>query len=101
MATLVVLGIYLILTVFAMFYRADFLSLTICTMGIYIIDNPQNCDRGTFRLLVAAIVVSWVYDILYLWVRSASFPRGVVEHFTCRKQPQINARSSETLLHQA
>ena len=72
MATLCVLGVYLILTIFAMFYRADFLSLTICTMGIYIIDNPQNCDRGTFRMLVVAIVVSWVYDILFLWLRSAS-----------------------------
>jgi len=71
-ATLLVLGVYLILTIFAMFYRADFLSLTICTMGIYIIDNPQNCERGTFRMLVAAIAVSWVYDIIYLWVRSAS-----------------------------
>ena len=69
-ATMVVLAVYLILTIFSLFYRADFLSLTICTIGIYIIDNPRDIERQTFRYLVAGIAVTWLYDILFFMLRS-------------------------------
>ena len=66
LATQVSLFIYFLLTCFAMFHRADFVSLTVVGVGIYVIDNPQNVTPKTFRGLVLAIVCSWVYDLIYL-----------------------------------
>ena len=68
LATQVSLFVYFLLTCFAMFYRADFVSLTVVATGIYVIDNPQNVTHKTFRGLVAAIACTWVYDLIYLFL---------------------------------
>jgi len=72
MATQVTLCIYLVLTVCSMFHRADFLSVTICAIGLYVLDNPQNIEQKTFRSLVLMTIVSWAYDLIYLFLLNDS-----------------------------
>ena len=61
-----VLVIYLILTSFSMFLRPDFLSLTAVALGIYATENPQNIKRSLFRMLVAFVMVTFVFDLVFL-----------------------------------
>ena len=68
LATQIILFIYFLLTCFAMFARPDFLSLTCCAVGLLVLDNPDLISRSTFRSLTACILVSWVYDLVYLFM---------------------------------
>lgn len=63
--TKVVLGIYSILTCFVLFFRSDFLNLTICTTAIYMILNTEKIQRWTFRLLVIGIFISLIVDLMF------------------------------------
>ena len=72
LATQIALCVYLILTIFSMFHRADFLSVTICALGLYVLDNPQNITQKTFRCLLLMTVVSWLYDLTFLFVLNDS-----------------------------
>ncbi len=42
------------------------MSLTVCCLGIYSVENPDNITRGLFRMLVVFSVVSFLYDLVYL-----------------------------------
>lgn len=42
------------------------MSLTVCTLGIYSVQNPDNITRGLFRMLVVFSVISFLYDLVYL-----------------------------------
>lgn len=64
--TKVVLLVYLVLTVFSMFYRPDFMSITCVSLGIYAVMNPQGITRSLFRMLVVFMLVSFVYDLVFL-----------------------------------
>lgn len=52
--------------------RTAFVSLTVGMLSLYVLDNPQNIARQTFRGFVLLIAVSWVYDFLWLFLFSAS-----------------------------
>ena len=47
-----------------MLKRNCFLSLTVATLAIYVLNNPAAITRQTFRGLVLLIAVSWVYDFV-------------------------------------
>ena len=55
-----------------MIKRPAFLSLTVCTLAIYVIDNPVAISRQTFRGLVLLLAVSWVYDFFWLFFIDSS-----------------------------
>ena len=63
--TKIVLGIYTVLTCFVLFFRTDFINLTVCTTGIYMIMNTDKIRRWTFRLLVLGIFMSLLYDLFW------------------------------------
>ena len=67
--TKVVLGIYTVLTCFVLFFRTDFINLTICTSGIYMILNTDKIKRGTFRGLVLAIFATLLIDLFFFMVQ--------------------------------
>jgi hypothetical protein len=67
--TKVVLGIYTILTCFVLFFRTDFINLTICTSGIYMILNTDKIKRGTFRALVLAIFATLLIDLFFFMIQ--------------------------------
>jgi len=66
LVTQITLGTLLVLTSLAMFLRPDFMSLTVCTLGIYSVQNPDNITRTLFRMLVLFSVISFLYDLVYL-----------------------------------
>jgi hypothetical protein len=60
------LCIYFVLTALSMLLRPDFLSVTACALGIYATECPQNIKRSMFRILVIFVVITFVYDIVFL-----------------------------------
>ena len=63
--TKIVLGIYTALTCFVLFFRTDFINLTVCTSAIYMILNTERIQKWTFRILVLGIFISLIYDLIF------------------------------------
>jgi hypothetical protein len=63
--TKIVLGIYTGLTCFVLFFRTDFINLTVCTSAIYMILNTDRIQKWTFRILVLGIFISLLYDLVF------------------------------------
>ena len=68
--TWVVLSIYTALTMLVMFFRTDFINLTVCTVAIYMMLNTDRISRWTFRVLVILIFLSLVYDLVFFLMKS-------------------------------
>lgn len=68
--TVLVLGIYALLTMLVCFYRTDFINLTIITWSFYVLINTEEVKKTTFRTLVLGIVISWVYDLMWLFLQN-------------------------------
>ena len=66
--TKIVLGIQAILTCFVLFFRTDFVNLTVCTAAIYMINNTDQIRKYTFRVLVLGIFLSLGYDIVWFFL---------------------------------
>ena len=68
----VVLYVYLVLTIVSSLMRPDFMSLTCIALGMLAINDPIRFGRRTFRLVVAMLIATFVYDFLWLiWLRSS------------------------------
>jgi len=67
-----VVYIFLLLTLIQMLKRNCFLSLTVATMAIYVLNNPAAISRQTFRGFVLLIALSWVYDFVSLFIIEGS-----------------------------
>jgi len=63
--TKIVLGIYTALTCLVLFFRTDFINLTVCTSAIYMILNTDRIKKWTFRALVLGIFLSLGYDLFW------------------------------------
>jgi hypothetical protein len=59
--------IYLQLTLsFAVTYtKADFVTLTSCSLAMYAVNNTENLKRKFFRVIVGLVFLSLVYDLVY------------------------------------
>lgn len=60
-----VLAIQTTLTCFSLFFRKDFLNLTVCTAAIYMLSNTNRIKKWTFRVLVFGIFLSLIYDLIW------------------------------------
>ena len=67
-----VVYIFLLLTLIQMLKRNCFLSLTVATTALYVLNNPANISRQTFRGFVLLIAISWVYDFISLFIIEGS-----------------------------
>ena len=56
-----------------MFLRPDFLNLTICLAGSYILDHEHVRTKGKFRVLVLAIVISLIFDLLWFFLKTSEY----------------------------
>mmetsp|Transcript_1979 Transcript_1979/g.1437 ORF Transcript_1979/g.1437 Transcript_1979/m.1437 type:complete len:200 (+) Transcript_1979:877-1476(+) len=65
--TKVLLGIQTALTCSVLFFRPDFVNLTVCTVAIYMISNTYQIRRWTFRVLVFGIIISLIIDLLWFF----------------------------------
>jgi hypothetical protein len=63
--TKIVLGIYTVLTVCVLFFRPDFINLTVCTAGIYMLMSTDQIRKWTFRALVFGIFISLLIDLFW------------------------------------
>lgn len=59
--------IYLVVTCFSCYYRADFLSMTVIALTIFAVELPHFFRRSTFRKLVGLCAVTFVYDFIHLF----------------------------------
>lgn len=55
-----------------MFKRPAFVNITVAALALYVLDNPQNISRQTFRGLVLLLVLSWAYDFIWLFFIDSS-----------------------------
>ena len=62
--------IFFLSTLLVHFYKADFMNLTVCVTAIFFLTNVDRLNPGWFRVLVAGIIVSGAYDILWFLLRS-------------------------------
>lgn len=72
-ATWFLLWVYTILTILVLIQRSDFINLTICVTALYMLFNTQTLTRTRFRVLVLGIIVSWIYDILWFFLKFREF----------------------------
>lgn len=68
-----ILWIYTGLTLLIMLGRADFVNMTICTTALYMMFNTQRITRDVFRVLVAAIILSLIYDLIWFFLKHGEF----------------------------
>lgn len=64
--TKILLYVLFILNAFACFARPDFLTQMVCVLALYFL-NTDNLDQSIFRLLPLAVLLSFIYDIIYLF----------------------------------
>ena len=50
------------------FHRKDQLTISTCCIGFYILQYPQDFRRASFRGLVAMMILSVIYDIVWFYV---------------------------------
>ena len=62
--------IFTIITCLVHFYKADFVNLTVCTLAIHMLSNAKDVQPKQFRYLVAGTILSFVYDLLWLILRT-------------------------------
>lgn len=58
--------ILFVLNAFACYARPDFLTQITIVLSVYFLTASEEIDRTKFRILPLAILVSFVYDIIYL-----------------------------------
>ena len=66
---------YLMITILVSFYKYDFLNLTAATVALYMLSftDSKNFKPKFFRALVAAIIISLIYDINWFWTKYRAF----------------------------
>jgi hypothetical protein len=67
--TKIVLGIYTVLTICVLFFRTDFINLTVCTAAIFMLLNTDMIKKWTFRALVLGILLSLLCDLFWFMVQ--------------------------------
>src|SRR4051812_15190123 len=70
--TKIVLGIYTVLTICVLFFRTDFINLTVCTAAIFMILNTDRIKKWTFRALVLGILLSLLCDLFWFMIQDFS-----------------------------
>lgn len=71
--TWVLLWMYTVLTNLVLFFRKDFVNLTICITALYMMFNTERITRGRFRILVLGIFISCIYDIAWFYLKHAEY----------------------------
>lgn len=63
--TWIMLWVYTGLTILVMYYRPDFINMTVCIVAIYMMFNTDTITKTKFRFLVLGIVISLFYDLFW------------------------------------
>lgn len=49
------------------------MNLTISLVGSYILDNESVRTKGKFRVLVLAIFISFIYDLIWFYMKTSEY----------------------------
>ena len=72
-ASFVFTFLFLLITLIICLYKADFINLTICAVAIHLLSNAKDSQPKHFRYLVAATILSFVYDIAWIILRGYDY----------------------------
>ena len=61
------IGICAIMNVMACYARPDFLTLVVCVLALLFLSDTDNINRDKFRLLPLMLLISIVYDFIWLF----------------------------------
>jgi hypothetical protein len=64
--------VYAVLVMIASMARADSLNVTICALALYLLTNTNQMKRRHFRFLIIAIVLSLIYDLIYMLMHESN-----------------------------
>ena len=64
---------YTVLTILVMFYRPDFLNMTVCIVALYMLFNTERITKGKFKLLVLGILLSLLYDGVWFYIKHTEY----------------------------
>ena len=56
----------MLLAMLTQIHRKDFVTITVCAVGFYMLSYPQGVRRSQFRLLVLLIILSLGQDVFWL-----------------------------------
>lgn len=56
-----------------LFYRPDFINLTVCIIALYMMFNTDRITRTRFRMLVLGIIISIIYDLIWLYMKHSEY----------------------------
>ena len=65
--------IFLLITLFVHFYKADFVNLTICCVAIYLLSFANAMEAKYFRYMVFGIILTFAYDALWFWEKYSEY----------------------------
>ena len=71
--TIIATFIQLIMTMLVTFYKSDFLNCTACTIAILLLTNLDKVKPKFFRMLVAALVMSLLYDLFWFYNKYTAY----------------------------
>ena len=58
--------VQMLLAMLTQIHRKDFVTITVCAVGFYMLSYPQGVRRSQFRLLVLLIILSLGQDVFWL-----------------------------------
>ena len=64
--------LYAVLVMIASLARADSLNVTICALALYLLTDTSQMKRRHFRFLIIAILLSLIYDIIYMLMHESN-----------------------------
>jgi cell division protein FtsW (lipid II flippase) len=71
--TWVLLWLYTLITVLVLFFRPDFINLTVCVIALFMMFNTDRITRFRFRLLVLGIFITLLYDPFWFYMKFKSY----------------------------
>lgn len=66
-----------VVTCLSCFIRADFISLTVACVAINMVLHPEHAERNYFRYLVLGLVISLVFDVFWLFIKSGEYHTAI------------------------
>lgn len=71
--TIIMFGLWTILTGICCFQKPDFLNLTIGMMGLFIMLDPQQLKASYLRLLIFSLPVTQINDLVWIYWKSSEY----------------------------
>ena len=65
--------VHCVITMINCFMKSDFINLSVGILLLHVTYNNGNLKKWHFRLIVLTILLSWVYDLVWLFFHLGSW----------------------------